>query len=148
LKRQFIIALDPNRQFAGSDISIGRSMPLKGTQLLTRRSPDLREPISDTKLGLAFFPKDLRSGSDVAWEVAHVDESGQRGVTPSARLYFVTGLQEGMRIYNCKPASERAISFPSAKVAFAPENSIRSDISNLLAAATAASTAPEPGIPA
>ncbi|UFZ06355.1 hypothetical protein LQG66_08680 [Bradyrhizobium ontarionense] len=125
LKRRFILVQDPLKNYAGSDNPVGRMMPAKRVTLRTVRSPDLADPAIETDAdggkGLYFWPRLETTEDIVKWETEVEDESGQKSITPDARLWFASNIVKGHRQYGKKVAAERTIPFPSSKIAFAPE---------------------------
>jgi len=142
VKRQFIIRLRDKRQFLGSESPHGREMPLKVAVLNTVQSPNLRSPtiqkgsepidnLADRRnddgsenvlkgRGLYFWPKD-QYDKDVSWDVDTQDEAGQHQHTSEARLFFASHVKIGRRLFANQRKETRTMSFPSSKIAFAPQ---------------------------
>lgn len=135
LKRRFILVQDPLKNYAGSDSPVGRMMPAKRVTLRTVRSHDLADPKiedADGGKGLYFWPQLESSGDVVKWETEVEDESGQKSITPDARLWFASNIVKGHTFYGKKVALDRTIPFPSSKIAFAPEKGPSAQIASAL----------------
>lgn len=146
LKRHYIVVVQPEKYFMGSDNALGRSMPIKSAVLGMTKSPDLYDPAAkfpiakDLVLGdgskrladyripekatdALFVPRALNNptNSPLEWPITFTDESGRTVRTPHATLLFASNVILGQRAWDLLNPDWRQWAVPPQPLALAPE---------------------------
>jgi hypothetical protein len=147
LTQRYIYVRDPLRQFAGSESTLGRKMPLKKAVIRQPRSPLLERPQEsypetfnsnseqikkERGNRLIFLPRRLQgagagpqgAGNDARearWHAEFTDESGRQSETDDAFFLFADDVVRGQRIWELLDRRYRRWSLPAQPICYAPD---------------------------